>query len=100
MSKQLIAHTQQAYVLSLNIVTQDDTGLTFSSIPIARITGLIFAVYTLLQWFKLQWLIVFTLPQAIKQDALILCEAFYLLIETCRKPLQKTLAFNYQGGVL
>ncbi len=100
MTRQIVTHTQQAYVLSLNIVTQVDNEFTLSSIPIVRLTRLIFAVYTLLQWFKLQWLIVQGLPHLVKQDALTFCESFYLLVETCRIPLHKTLAFNYQGGVL
>jgi hypothetical protein len=96
MTRQIVKHTSQAYVLSLNIVTQDDTGLTFSTIPLVRLTGLIFTVYTVLQVINRQWVTAQTLPQA----ALEFCESFYLFIEACRKPLQKILVVNYQGGIL
>ncbi len=88
--------TQTAYILSISVVQCNRGEYALSTIPIARITGLIFTVYTFLQWATHCRVIIQGLPQG----ALNLCEGFYLLVEACRKPLQKTLAFNYQGGVL
>ena len=45
MTRQLVTHTQQAYMLSLNIITQDDTGLSFSVVPIVSFSGLVMLVW-------------------------------------------------------
>ncbi len=97
-NKALIKHTSQAFVLSLNIVTQANNEFTVSSIPIVRLTRLIFTVYTILQWATRQWVTVQRLPQV----ALNLCEQFYLLVnalqETMLKTMQETMLKTQEGG--
>ncbi len=48
MTRQIVTHTQQAFVLSLNIVTQANNEFTVSSIPIVRLTTLIMLIWTTL----------------------------------------------------
>lgn len=95
---QLLAHTQEAYVLSLNIITHDHSGYALTPIPLVRLTGLIFLVWSILQTATRLWLTLNTLTLIVIQAALDFCEAFYLLVNTLGgKPWQKTLAGNYGG---
>ncbi len=85
----LIKHTRQAYILTMNIITIDNGQAYLQQIPIVRLTRLILAV----------WAIIGLWQQGIIPIALTLCEAFYLLVETCKKPLLKTYVKNYGGAL-
>ena len=51
-----LTHTQQAYILSLNIVTQDDTGLRLAVLPLLSLTWLIMAIWSTRQsWSRFRF---------------------------------------------
>ena len=102
MNRHIVTHTQQAVVLSLNIITEDNTGISLQTIPLVRMTTIIFVIFSLLQTVSRFWLKIQTLPHTF----LNFCEWFYLLVEAVkrqtgygRKPWQKTLAVNYGGAI-
>ena len=95
MSNQIIEQTQQAYVLTLNVITIDNEQGYLQQIPLFSLTKLIATVWYLMLVFNQ----VIALKEVVIRDFLTMCEAFYLLVDACGKPLRKTLAVNY-GGVL
>lgn len=98
MTRQLLTHSQQAYVLSLSIITHDNTGYVLNTIPLFRLTGLIFLIWSILQTVTRLWLTLKTLVHTATQAALSFCETFYLLVNALGgKPWQKTLVGNFGG---
>ncbi len=95
MTRGLLTHSQQAYVLSLNIITHDHTGYALTTIPLVRLTSLIFCIWSILQTTIRLWLTLKTFPNPV----LNFCEWFYLQVEACRKLLPKTLVENYGRAI-
>lgn len=90
MSKALMTHTQRAFVLSINIVTEKDNSFYFSTIPLIRLTPLIFFILSIPTMLNRQY-----------EKVLNFCEQFYLLVDTLQKTMlktmQKTYAENYRS---
>jgi len=64
-----LTHTQQAYILSLNIVTQDDTGLRLAVLPLLSLTWLIMAIWLVRQsWSRFCFWLWPELVEGLAQD--------------------------------
>ncbi len=78
MSTQLMTHTQQAVILSLNVITQDDTGTKLEPIPLIRLTRIIFMLWSIRQSINRQRLKLATIADGITTNFLNGCEIFYI----------------------